>query len=96
MDATAEAWVGSLSQSPSGGGFPVSRLPFKVVSLKFHNHEFQGYSSRNKHHHQVKAQMTFLMVPVKPGVREEKAVLRIRSKKVSGAARSVLAAQQGM
>lgn len=38
--------------------------------------------------------MTSFMVTMRPGVREEKAVLRIRSKKGSGAARSVLTAQE--
>lgn len=52
-------------------GYPVSRLPFNVMSLKFHNHEFQSYHSRNKHYGQVKARMMSLRVAVKPGTREE-------------------------
>lgn len=34
---------------------PSFEVMFKVMSLKFHNHEFQGYHSRNKHDHLVKA-----------------------------------------
>lgn len=93
MDAVADVWMGSLSQPTSAGGFPVPRLPFKVMSRKFRNHEFQGYHSRNKHHCQVKADES-LLVTMKTGTKEEKGVLRIRSKIVSGAARSVLETQK--
>ena len=63
--------MGSLSQLTTGGTVPSFKVMFKVMSLKFHNHEFQGYHSRNKHKCQVKAHMTSLTVTVKAGIREE-------------------------
>lgn len=51
--------------------YPVSRSPFKVMTLNFHNPEFQDCHSKHKHYSQVKAQMASLTVTVKPGVREE-------------------------
>lgn len=71
MDAVADEWMGSMSKLTSGGRVPSFEVMFKIMSLKFHNYEFQGYHSRNKHNHQVKAHTTSLMVTGKAGFREE-------------------------
>lgn len=85
----------ACASPPMVGGYPVSRLPLKVMRLKFHSHEFQGYHLKNKHHCQIKAQMVSLMVTMKPRIREEKGTLRIRGPKMaSGAARSMLVASE--
>lgn len=65
-------------------GYSISGLPFKVLSQKFHNHEFQGYHLRNKHDRHVKTQMISLMITVKPGIREKRDWLRIRESECLG------------